>query len=295
MMNMNHSRKIYTEKVGKLNNTFFMNHKYKPLILVLILSLTFIHFFCMAVFPNSLMANKIILIIVLGLMFYIWVQELKDKRKLQLLNKNLVNAQSKLERAEIDMIATLILTAEAKDPYTHGHSKRVAEYALAIAKAMKLPAEEQKLIEKSAILHDLGKIGIDDNILRKEGKLTDDEWKIMKEHPKRAVDILEPLKFLFKEKKIILHHHEMFDGSGYPDGLKGKSIPLGSQIIAVADTFDAMNTARSYRNALPRKTIIKELEKVSNTQLSQEVTDVFLKLLEKKPDLWKLSNQETNA
>lgn len=265
-----------------------MDHKYKPFVLILILILTFIHFFCMAVFPNSFMANKVILVVVLTLMFYIWIQELKDKRRLQLLNKNLLNAQKKLERAEIDMISTLILTAEAKDPYTHGHSKRVAEYALAIAQAMKLSDEKQKIVERAAILHDLGKISIDDNILRKDEKLNEGEWIIMKEHPKRAVDILDPLKFLHSEKDIILHHHEMYDGSGYPDGLKAEDIPLGSQIIAVADTFDAMNTARSYRGALPKEVIIDELKKSSGTQLNQKVSDVFLDLLDKNPAYWTL-------
>lgn len=288
---MNQLNQTYSEKVGDLNSTFFMDHKYKPLILLLIFLLTFIHLFCMAVFPNSLMANKVILIVVLSLMFYIWIQELKDKRKLQLLNKNLVNAQKKLKRAEIDMISTLILTAEAKDPYTHGHSKRVAEYSLAIAQAMNLTEEEQMIIERSAILHDLGKIGIDDNILRKDDTLDEEEWKIMKDHPQKSIDILNPLKFLEKEKEIILSHHEMIDGSGYPNGLMGNDIPLGSQIIAVADAFDAMNTARSYRAALPEKKIVDELKNASGTHLSSEVTDIFLELLDKKPEFW---NRSTN-
>ncbi len=272
------TKKIHKDKIVRLNKTFFLHQKYKSLIVVLALFLVFMHFFCMAVFPSSFLANKIILIVVLGLMFYIWIQELKDKRRLQLLNKNLINAQSKLERAEIDMISTLILTAEAKDPYTHGHSKRVAEYTLAIAKAMKLPVEDQKLIERAAILHDLGKIGIDDNILRKEDTLNDEEWKIMKDHPRRGVQILKPLKFLSKEKEIILHHHEKCDGSGYPDGLKKKLIPLGSQIIAVADAFDAMNTARSYRDPLTKEVITSELKEASGKYLNKDVVTTFLNL-----------------
>jgi len=177
-------------------------------------------------------------------------------------------------------ISTLILTAEAKDPYTHGHSKRVAKYTLAVAKAMELPEEDQKIIERAAILHDLGKIGIDDNILRKEDSLNDEEWKIMKDHPRRALDILKPLNFLSKEKEIILHHHEMYDGSGYPNGLKGDAIPFGAQIISVADAFDAMNTARSYRGALPKETIVSELKKVSGSQLSPKAVDTFLKIFD---------------
>ncbi len=276
---MSFFKQKYKAKIARLNRTFFMDHKIKTWIVVLVLFLISSHFLAMAIYPNSFMANKVFLTVILIFMFYIWIQELKDRRRLELLNKHLLKARGKLERAEIDMIATLILTAEAKDPYTHGHSKRVAEYTSAIAKEMKLPAEEQKLIERAAILHDLGKIGIADDILRKDGKLNDEQWEIMKGHPRKAIEILKPLKFLFKEKDIILHHHETHDGSGYPDGLKGGSIPLGSQIIAVADTFDAMNTARSYRKALPRETIVSELKKISGNQLNPKIVTTFLKLV----------------
>ena len=277
----------YIKKIGNLNTTFFMNHKYKIFVLVTIFTLIFLHLFSMVVFPSSILTSEVVLIVILGLMFFIWIQELKDKRRLQHLNKNLLTAKNKLEQAEVDMMATLILTAEAKDPYTCGHSQRVAEYTLAIAKAMKLPIEDQKLFERSAILHDLGKIAIDDNILRKTEKLNSEERKIMKEHPQKGIDILKPLKFLNQEKKNILYHHEMIDGSGYPKGLKGNSIPLGAQIIAVADAFDAMNTSRSYRKALPKEVIIKELKRVSGTQLNQEVIKVFLKLLKNNTKYFK--------
>ncbi|VAX35851.1 hypothetical protein MNBD_UNCLBAC01-1045 [hydrothermal vent metagenome] len=290
---MTNLKKIYTKKLGKLNRTLFMKNKYKSLTLVFIFSLTCIHLFSMAVFPNSFLTSEIILIVVLGLMFFIWIQELKDKRRLQHLNKNLMTAQTKLEQAEVDMMATLILTAEAKDPYTHGHSQRVAKYTLAISKAMGLSTEDQKLFERSAILHDLGKIAIDDNILRKTERLNPAERKIMKEHPQKGIDILKPLKFLNQEKKNIFHHHEMMDGGGYPKGLKGNTIPLGAQIIAVADTFDAMNTSRSYRKALPKEMIIKELKEISGTQLSQKVTKIFLQLLETKLDVWNAVHENT--
>ncbi|MCB9719729.1 MAG: HD-GYP domain-containing protein [Candidatus Omnitrophica bacterium] len=277
---------VYTDNGDADKNPVSMDYKYKYLALVLILALTFIHLFCMVVYPESLMANKLILIVVLAMMFYIWMRELKDKKTLQLLNENLLHAQEKLERAEIDVISALILTAEAKDPYTHGHSKRVAAYSLAIAQEMHLSEEEQKIIERAAILHDLGKIGIDDSILRKDDILSDKEWEIMKGHPQKSIDILDPLKFLEKEKEIILSHHEMIDGSGYPNGLQGEAIPLGSRIIAVADAFDAMNTARSYRAALPEENIIEELNKSSGTHLSADVTNVFLNILDKSPEFW---------
>lgn len=290
---MTEIKKKYNEKVLQLNNTFFLHQKHKTIIVVFALLFVLTHFISMAMFPHSFMASKTVLIVVVGMMFYIWIQEIKDKRKLQFLNKNLITAHGKLERSEFDMIKVLILTAEAKDPYTHGHSNRVAEYSLEITKALKLSEAEQKLIERAAILHDLGKIGIDDNILKKESRLTDEEWSVMKEHPAKGVKILKPLKFLSKEKKIILYHHERPDGKGYPAGLEGDVIPLGSQIIAVADTFDAMNSSRSYRKALSKEIIIEELTKVSGSQLSEKITKVFLDLLEEKFDFWSSAEERS--
>lgn len=286
------SKKSYKEILMKLNSTFFMSHKHKSLIVVFVGLLICFHFFAMVVYPASFIASKASLPIALGLMFYIWIQELKDKRRLELLNKSLIHTQKRLERAEIDTIEALILTAEAKDFYTHGHSKRVARYSLAIAKEMGLTREEQATIERSAILHDLGKIGISDNILKKDGKLTEREWEIMKAHPQMGTDILRPLRFLTKETDIILHHHEMYDGSGYPAGLKGDDIPLGAQIIAVADTFDAMNTARSYRGPLPRDKIVSELQEASGRQLNKSIAKVFLRLLENQPKISSMENLE---
>ena len=129
-----------------------------------------------------------------------------------------------------------------------------------ISKEMKFGTVKQEIIYRAGILHDLGKLGIVDAILNKPGSLNDDEWSIMKKHPIRAVEILSPLTFLFEEKEIILHHHERYNGKGYPGGFKGEKIPLGSRIMAVADTFDAMNSARAYRKKMSREVIIAELK-----------------------------------
>ena len=128
-----------------------------------------------------------------------------------------------------------------------------------------------------------------DEILKKPDKLNDEEWKIMKRHPQGSIDILEPLEFLSQEKEIILHHHERYDGGGYPSGLKGEDIPLGARIMAVADTFDAMNSERPYRKSLPEEVIISELKRVSGSQLDSAIVSIFLNLLKKKPDLWERS------
>ena len=162
----------------------------------------------------------------------------------------------------------------------------MAECAFAIAKEMGFSEERQKVIKRAGMLHDLGKIGIIDSILKKPDKLNDEEWEVMKSHPKRALEILEPLKFLSVEKGIIVHHHERLDGKGYPDGIKGGEIPLGARIMAVADTFDAMNSHRAYREPVPRDIIISELKKVSGSQLDPAIVEVFLQLLEKEPRLW---------
>ena len=142
------------------------------------------------------------------------------------------------------------------------------------------------IIERAGILHDIGKLGITDDILKKPGKLNDEEWEIMKRHSQKSVEILKPLEFLFREKEIILHHHERYDGRGYPDGIKGEQIPLGARIMAVADTFDAMNSERPYRKSLPKDAIISELKRVSGSQLDSSVVTTFLNLLEKNPNLW---------
>ena len=200
--------------------------------------------------------------------------------------------QKQLEQEEIDTITALILTEEAKDPYVHGHSKAVARHSVAIAGEMNLSKERIEVLKRAAILHDIGKVSIADSILNKQGKLNDQEWNIIKKHSLAAIEILKPLKFLSKEKEIILHHHERIDGKGYPNGIKEEAIPLEARIIAVADTFDAMISERAYRKALPHDIVIAELKKVSGSQLDSHVVNIFLNLLEKDSSLW---NREASS
>ncbi|MFC1754868.1 HD-GYP domain-containing protein, partial [Thermoproteota archaeon] len=183
-------------------------------------------------------------------------------------------------------IAALVLAEEAKDPYVRGHSKMVARYSSAIAKEMGFSNTRQRIMERASILHDLGKLGIKDSILNKPMKLDEEESMLMRNHPQRGVEMLKPLRFLAREQKIILHHHERYDGEGYPDCLKGDDIPMESRIIAVADTFDAMNSERPYRKTLPQDTIVRELEKVAGTQLDPAVVTIFLRLLKYNPSFW---------
>lgn len=178
-------------------------------------------------------------------------------------------------------ILALAAAIETKDPYTKGHSSAVARHALAIAQEVGLSKERLEEIYIAGILHDVGKIGISEQLLCKEGKLTDEEYLIMQEHPSHAKKILEPVGFSEWIIKSICYHHEWFNGTGYPDGLKGEEIPLGARILCVADTIDAMSSERFYRGMMSLERIIKELKQGSGTQFDPEVTEAAIRLLEK--------------
>jgi len=269
----------------------FLSEIFKIWILSFIVFVIFFHIFLIFRYPladSSIFDNlqKVLLGLVLIFTVYLWIQEVRDRHRLQSLNEALIQAHAQLEDAEVDTMGVLVLTEEAKDPYVKGHSSRVAKISCDLAREMELPSGRQKIIERAGKLHDIGKIGIVDAVLNKKGKLNDEEWEIIKKHPRQAVEILKPLRFLSIEKGIILHHHERYDGRGYPDGLMGKAIPMEARIMSVADTFDAMNSARAYRNALSREEIIEELSRVAGSQLDPVVVESFLSLLQQNPYLW---------
>lgn len=201
------------------------------------------------------------------------------------LNLNLENKvkerTAQLKKTYLDVINALAFAIDEKDPYTHNHSKNVTRYAIAISKEMRLSEEEMNIIERASLLHDLGKIGIPDYILTKPEKLSPQEWEETKAHPFKGTKILEPLEFLNAESKLILQHHERFDGKGYPNGIKGKSISLGARIMIVADCLDAMSRDRLYRKALSKDEIIAEFKKGSGTQFDPEVVTSALGILGK--------------
>ncbi|MDD5680223.1 MAG: HD-GYP domain-containing protein [Candidatus Omnitrophica bacterium] len=210
---------------------------------------------------------------------YLWIQEIRDRRSMQIINEELRTTQEELKESNIAAMKALIMSEEARDPYTSGHSRRVTEYAVAIARKIGMGEVPAKHIEYAGYLHDIGKIGISDAILNKEGRLSDEEWQVIRKHPNTALEILNPLKFLPEEKVIIKYHHERYDGNGYPDGLKGENIPMGARIMAVADSFDAMNSRRPYREALSKDKIISELKTARGTQLDPAIVDVFLDII----------------
>lgn len=212
---------------------------------------------------------------------YLWIVELRDRQRLIRINRELVITKDLLKESELDAIMALILGQEAKDPCSYGHTNRVTKYSIAIAKELRLSQKNVDVIERAAKLHDIGKIAIKDSVLFSDGKLSKQDYEIIKTHPVKSVNILEPLKFLEEEKQIILHHHEKYDGKGYPQGLKKDQIPLGSRIIAVADAFDAMSSDRTYRRRLSKQMVIKELKDNSGSQFDPRIAKVFLGIIDR--------------
>jgi putative nucleotidyltransferase with HDIG domain len=172
-------------------------------------------------------------------------------------------------------VVVLADTVDKRDPHTYQHSVRVAEYVAGIAARMNLPGKEIDLIVSAARVHDLGKISTDNRILFKEGPLTDDERAQMRAHPADGAELAGQFSMYSTGRDYIRHHHERWDGHGYPDGLAGETIPLGARIIAVADSFDAMTSDRPYRSALPREVAIDELRRCSGTQFDARVVEAF--------------------
>ena len=194
-------------------------------------------------------------------------------------NARLYENIQKVYLSTIEVLATAI---DAKDPYTQGHSRRVTQYSVAIAEELNLSPKEIEDIRYAGLLHDVGKIGIKDSIIRKPGRLTDEEYAIIKKHPAIGAKILRPVDFLADKIPGVLHHHEYYDGRGYPDHLTGEDIPLAGRIICVADAFDAMTTNRPYRKGLTVKTAVGELKKFSGKQFDPVCVEAFLKAFERK-------------
>ncbi|MBM4273913.1 MAG: HD domain-containing protein [Deltaproteobacteria bacterium] len=189
------------------------------------------------------------------------------------------NLYRDLRDSYLSTIRALAAALEAKDPYTRGHSDAVARYAAALAGRLGLSRQEIETIEVAAILHDIGKIGIHEEILNKPDKLNDDEWQQVRQHPECSLKILDNINFPWDIKPLIYSHHERYDGKGYPDGLKGEEIPLGARIIAVADVYDAMTSDRAYRKAMKKKAAMEEIQRLAGAQLDPGIVQVFIDIL----------------
>ncbi len=203
------------------------------------------------------------------------IKSIEQMNTIKTINKQLHDKNEELERAYLDTIGILRQTVEAKDPYTRGHSDRVSEYSVLIGKKLGLD-------EKT---HDIGKIGIPDSILLKESKLSDEEYSQIKNHPMIGVHMLGDAAIFTDILPIVKHHHERYDGRGYPSQLVGEDIPYVARIAAVADTFDAMTSKRSYRDSLPIDIVRAEIERCSGTQFDPNIAKVFLDIMDNDFDL----------
>lgn len=201
-------------------------------------------------------------------------------------------ALSNLEKSYDITLEALGDALDLKDAETEGHSRRVTAFTIAIARKMGLPKEEVNVIARGAFLHDIGKMAIPDDILRKPGKLTEDEMSIMKEHCYRGYKIISRIPFLAEAAEIVYSHQERYDGLGYPRGLKGDEIPLGARMFSIADTLDAITSDRPYRPAQTFEAGRKEIELWSGRQFDPRIVKVFLEM---PPNIWEDLRKDINA
>ena len=232
--------------------------------------------------------DQLLLLIESGIKAIAQMQEIKE------INEKLQSTYEELEKAYLESIETLRYTVEAKDTYTRGHSDRVSAYSYLIGTYLNLSEEDLKKLKLGGLFHDIGKIGVPDSILLKTDKLTDDEYSEIKNHPSIGAHILSNASMFADIIPIVKHHHERFDGKGYPGKLKGEDIPYLARITAVADTFDAMTSKRAYREPLSLDVVKSEFEKNKGTQFDPDIADVFLDILNNHYDEIEEIQKNTN-
>jgi HD-GYP domain-containing protein (c-di-GMP phosphodiesterase class II) len=184
-----------------------------------------------------------------------------------------------LQRGVYQSLLGLANAIDAKDPYTRGHSDRVSRWSRRLGVALDLEPHAVEIVAQAGLLHDLGKIGVPEHVLRKQGPLADDEWALMRRHPLIGAEIVAPLDFFAAGALVIRHHHERVDGRGYPDGLVGDQIPVGARIVAVADVYDALTSDRPYRKALDRATALAYLGREAGRSLDEDAVATFIGLV----------------
>jgi len=251
-----------------------------------------IYFIEIKAFPGTahLISQFIVTVILVGLGL-IWWQERESHQQLEKTSEKLNEAEKELRESYFNTIKTLALDLESRDPYTKGHSSRVTEYALAVAEQLRLSEDEKAVIKNAGILHDIGKISINDSILQKPAKLTEEEYKIVRNHPDIGVSIIKPLSFLKKERKIILEHHERADGKGY-HGKPFDEVPLSSRILTIVDSFDAMTSDRPYRKAFSVPEALNELIRNKGTQFDPKIVDIFVKFIRSSGRVYSAEKKE---
>jgi putative nucleotidyltransferase with HDIG domain len=178
----------------------------------------------------------------------------------------------------LDTIKSLSVAIDAKDPYTKGHSSRVADYVVSLARELKWPEDRVEFIQYISLIHDVGKVAVPEDILKKSSLLSKEEFAVMKTHSEAGANILKGIKYFSTGVDIIRHHHERWDGNGYPDKIAGEEIPEGARILAVADAFDAMTSDRPYRKSLSYEVALRELQDCAGTQFDPKIVNAFIKI-----------------
>lgn len=236
-------------------------------------------------FVSDFMPNQLIVIVMGFFLYTVYIQ-------LQLMGLGLIcglllafrysyKVYNDSRTMYVETIKTLTSVLETSDAYTGGHSERVADYASRFAQKLKLPFYEVDAIHYAALLHDIGKIGVNDAVINKQGPLSAEERRMMNDHPVISYNIVRRIQTLEKNgvAKMVYHHHEFYNGGGYPDGIQGTAIPLGARIITVADAWDAMTSDRPYRKALPKREALRRLQEASGTQFDPRVIKVAAEVL----------------
>ncbi|HED23906.1 MAG TPA: HD-GYP domain-containing protein, partial [Firmicutes bacterium] len=185
----------------------------------------------------------------------------------------------------LDAIKSLSVAIDAKDPYTRGHSSRVADYAVSLARELRWPEDRIEFLQYIALIHDVGKVAVPEDILRKKSLLSNEEFAVMRTHSEAGADILKGIKYFSAGSDIIRHHHERWDGSGYPDKIAGEEIPEGARILAVADAFDAMTSDRPYRKSLSSEIALQELQDCAGTQFDPKIVNAFINIYPQVKDI----------
>jgi len=195
-----------------------------------------------------------------------------------------MHGKDQAARIAIESVSALVRTVEAKDPYTKQHSEHVTHYAVNLSRCVKLPVDTIQSIRTASLLHDIGKIGVPDHILTKPGPLTQEEFGLVRQHPLLGAEILRNISVFAGEARLVRHHHENWDGSGYPDGLAGEDIPLGARIINIADSIDAMLMERSYKKSYSVEKMLSELDRCAGAQFDPELARTAVRWCGDHPD-----------